>query len=212
MGYQATAKYGHPWHWHAHCIVPNVRSLSDGSHQLVRTKGKVEKQQLEQLRALWLKNLAALPWIAANFQLSEVNVNWRFSMGWKQLKHRCEYDYRHPLQDFAKFMQDVSLDEVGGLQREFLAACEVLQPIRTARSLGSLSPGKVAAVLEELNDETEWERVRGVVVTFDRFDSDGVFVTVNDSVWGEVTKQWWDAAGVRLFNPKSHRFRWRGNV
>ncbi len=210
MGYQATAKYGHPWHFHAHCIVPNVRSLSDGSHQLVRTKGKVEKQQLEQLRALWLKNLAALPWVAANFHLSEVNVNWRFSMGWKQLKHRCEYDYRHPLQDFAKFMQGQSLDEVDGLQRDFLAASEFIQPIRTARSLGSLSPGKVAAVLEELEDETTWERVRGVVVTFDRFDGEGVFVTVNDSMWGEVTKQWWDAAGVRLFNPRSTKFRWRG--
>jgi hypothetical protein len=209
-GQQGVAKYGHPWHFHAHCIVPNVRSLSDGSFQLVRSKGKVEKGQLEQLRALWLKNLAALPWIRDNFQLAQVNVNWRFSMGWKQLKHRCEYDYRHPLQDFAKFMRGESLDDVGDPHRDFLAASEFMQGIRTARSLGSLSPGKVAAVLEESDGESEWTRVPGVVVVWDLFTDDGVWITRYGTGDGDVTRVFWAFAGVRLFNPRPTRFRWRG--
>jgi hypothetical protein len=209
-GRQAVDKYGHPWHFHAHCIVPNVRSLSDGSFQLVRSQGKVEKVQLDQLRALWLKNLAAVPWVRDNFQLAQVNVNWRFSMGWKQLKHRCEYDYRHPLQDFAKFMRGESLDEVGDLHRDFLAASEFMQGIRTARSLGSLSPGKVAAVLEEVDQENEWVRVPGVLVVFDLFTDDGVWITRYGVADGDVTKVFWAFAGVRLFNVHSARFRWRG--
>jgi hypothetical protein len=170
----------------------------------------VEKGQLEQLRALWLKNLAALPWIEENFQLGQVNVNWRFSMGWKQLKHRCEYDYRHPLQDFAKFMRGESLDDVGDLHRDFLAASEFMQGVRTARSLGSLSPGKVAAVLEQSDGESEWTRVPGVVVVWDLFTDDGVWITRYGTGDGDVTRVFWAFAGVRLFNPRPTRFRWRG--
>jgi hypothetical protein len=179
---------------------------------ILRSRGKLEPVQLDQLRALWLKNLATLPWVADAFQLSEVNVHWSFSTGWDNLKHRCEYDYRHPLQDFAKYLENVSLDAVDDYQRGFLESCEFMQGVRTARSLGSLSPGKVAAVLEELDDEAEWTRVRGVVVVWDRFTDDGVHVIVYDTMDDEVLSQWWDCAGVRLFNPRPHRFRWCGSV
>jgi hypothetical protein len=213
MAYGAVAKHGHPWHFHAHCIVPNVRSLSDGSHVILRSRGKLEPVQLVQLRALWLKNLFALPWVADVCEPpKKVNLHWRFSMGWKNLKHRCEYDYRHPLQDFAKYLENISLDEVDDHQRGFLESCEFMQGIRTARSLGSLSPRKVAAVLEELDDEAEWTRVRGVIVVWDRFTEDGVHVSIYDSLNEEM---WWavfSSESVRLFNPRSHRFRWRGPI
>jgi hypothetical protein len=130
-------------------------------------------------------------------------------MGWENLKHRCEYDYRHPLQDFAKYLEDVSLDAVDDHQRGFLEACQFMQRVRTARSLGSLSPRKVAAVLEELDEEAEWIRVRGVIVVWDRFTEDGVYVSIYDSMCEE---QWWAfflGESVRLFNPRPTRFRWR---
>jgi hypothetical protein len=213
LGQAAMVVYGHPWHYHVYVQVPNVR-VRDGNYDIIRERGKLSKDDLLRLRELWTKAVYDIPWvreIAPERQL--LNVHWHFETAWEGLRHRCEYDYRHPLYDLCQWLDREKLLQPGAAVpdlNEFANLTRILQKERLARAFGSQSPRALSGVMEQVTGPDEWERVKGIMVYFERYDSEGVFVRMYDG-W-DYTNQYWPHDAVKLFGPQPKRYIWRSSA
>jgi hypothetical protein len=202
-------------HWHIHVLVPNVR-FDGAAWTSIRERGKWNLEQLDALRRLWARSVAALPFVkAAHLEVPPaLTVDVRFqtgSGGRYGLAHRTRYDYRHPVEDV---MRDVQLHgtmaegEAGAWHLERMAR---LQSVQLVRGVGILANVKLTQIgIERVEMWPEWEKVPGLWWDLERFDDGGAFVRMRDNGGDPVTQHWeWGAAGLLPWVP-GWRYVWSG--
>lgn len=141
---------GGGWHWHAHCLIPNV----DRDGEQLRRRMLFADKRLAAARvvleeatwAAWGDELAAAGHKREAYR-GNVKVNYvrSGSAGLRQLRHRTRYDGRHPFADMLKQARSAPASVYGGQLEdlaEFARRVELLQRLKTRRYLGWLVPGQ----------------------------------------------------------------------
>lgn len=205
MGLQAIETYGHPFHFHFHVMLLNARVFGDQFQEL-RKQGVLERKQLEVLKSLWFKALSESKEFTDFVIPNDMVVDWGFAMSWEQVKHSCEYDFRHPLSDLTDFHARAPLetsDELGC----FIGYSEFMQPINTTRKKGFLSPhGMKKLGIEKDSSPSPWSRIQSVTVFFQQVKSMGMLCKFYWSLTDRYEVQFVPFGGFHWFQTSGDKF------
>ncbi len=179
-------------HWHAHVMVPNISiaPLGGGEASMIQSRGVLSPDRLQKLKTLWADAVFACKFVRelGGESRPELVVDYHFltrNRGKNSISHRARYDYRHPMQDFAAFVDKRGLPSMDDERVEwFLSRCEFLQGVQLVRSVGWLSNPKVKKIgLKRVEPESEsWSKDTVHVYQFVRFDEQGAWFTVFNTV------------------------------
>jgi hypothetical protein len=179
-------------HWHAHVMVPNISiaPLGGGEASMIQSRGVLSPDRLQKLKTLWADAVFACKFVLelGGDSRPELVVDYHFltrNRGKNSIAHRARYDYRHPMQDFAAFVDKRGLPSMDdGRVEWFLSRCEFLQGVQLVRSVGWLSNPKIKKIgLKRVEPESEnWAKDTVHVYQFVRFDEQGAWFTVFNTV------------------------------
>jgi hypothetical protein len=179
-------------HWHAHVMIPNISiaPLGGGEASMIQSRGVLSPDRLQRLKTLWADSVFACKFVRelGGESRPELVVDYHFltrNRGKNSISHRARYDYRHPMQDFAAFVDKRGLPSMDDERVEwFLSRCEFLQGVQLVRSVGWLSNPKIKKIgLKRVEPESDnWAKDTVHVYQFVRFDEQGAWFNVFNAV------------------------------
>jgi hypothetical protein len=179
-------------HWHAHVMIPNISiaPLGGGEASMIQSRGVLSPDRLQKLKTLWADSVFACKFVRelGGESRPELVVDYHFltrNRGKNSISHRARYDYRHPMQDFAAFVDKRGLPSMDDERVEwFLSRCEFLQGVQLVRSVGWLSNPKIKKIgLKRVEPESDnWAKDTVHVYQFVRFDEQGAWFNVFNTV------------------------------
>jgi hypothetical protein len=177
---------------HAHVMVPNISitPLGGGEASMIQSRGVLSPDRLKELKVLWADAVFSCKFVRelGGESRPDLVVDYHFltrNRGKNSISHRARYDYRHPMQDFAAFVDKRGLPSMDDERVEwFLSRCEFLQGVQLVRSVGWLSNPKIKKIgLKRVEPESEnWVKDTVHVYQFVRFDEQGAWFNVFDTV------------------------------